>query len=120
MLDVQLPGIGGLEVLRILKENYPYTEAIVVSAIRELDAAIEAMRDGAYQYISQDFDAEEVKSLVAKASERQDLNRSIIRLNDAVEPWQKLLAAIVAFVTAAGGLYAWWRKRKEKPPPDES
>jgi DNA-binding NtrC family response regulator len=84
MLDVQLPGIGGLDVLRILKENYPYAEVIVISAVKELDAAIEAMRIGAFHYISKDVDGQGLRTLVAKASERQDLGRSIIRLNAEV------------------------------------
>jgi len=84
LLDVNLPGISGLEVLRILKENFPYIEVIVVSAIKELDAAIEAMRHGAYHYVSKDFDAEELRTLVANASERQDLSRSLVRLNAEV------------------------------------
>jgi DNA-binding NtrC family response regulator len=84
MLDVQLPGIGGLEVLRILKENYPYVEVVVISAIRDLDVAIEAMRHGAYHYIPKEFDAGSLRTLAAKASERQDLSRSIIRLNAEV------------------------------------
>ena len=75
LLDVHLPGISGIEVLKILKENYPYIEVIVVSALKELDAAIEAMRHGAYHYISKDFDADGLRTLVANASERQDLNR---------------------------------------------
>jgi two-component system, NtrC family, response regulator len=84
LLDVNLPGISGLEVLRILKENFPYIEVIVVSAIKELDAAIEAMRHGAYHYVSKDFDAEGLRTLVAKAGERQDLSRSLVRLNAEV------------------------------------
>jgi DNA-binding NtrC family response regulator len=84
MLDVNLPGVSGLEVLRILKENYPYVEVIVASAVKELDAAIEAMRHGAYHYISKDFDREGLRALVAKASERQDLKRSLVRLNAEV------------------------------------
>ncbi|HEX5106949.1 MAG TPA: sigma-54 dependent transcriptional regulator [Vicinamibacterales bacterium] len=84
LLDVNLPGISGLEVLRILKENFPYIEVIVVSAIKELDAAIEAMRHGAYHYVSKDFDAEALRTLVAKAGERQDLSRSLVRLNAEV------------------------------------
>jgi two-component system NtrC family response regulator len=84
LLDVNLPGISGLEVLRILKENFPYIEVIVVSAIKELDAAIEAMRHGAYHYVSKDFDADGLRTLAAKASERQDLSRSLVRLNAEV------------------------------------
>src|ERR671925_1004097 len=61
LLDVRLPGISGFEVLKITRENYPYIEIIIISVIRELDAAIEAMRYGAYHYISKDFDLEGVR-----------------------------------------------------------
>jgi len=84
LLDVRLPGISGFEVLRIAKENYPYVEVIVISVIKELEAAIEAMRYGAYHYISKDFDLEGVGALVANASERQDLSRSVMRLSAEV------------------------------------
>src|SRR5688572_11043888 len=83
-LDVRLPGINGFEVLKIVKENYPYVEVIVASVLKELDAAIEAMRHGAYHYISKDFDYEGLRALVANASERQDLSRSVLRLSAEV------------------------------------
>ena len=84
LLDVRLPGISGFEVLKIARENYPYVEVIVISVIKELDAAIEAMRLGAYHYISKDFDLEGVRTLVQNASERQDLNRHVMRLTAEV------------------------------------
>jgi len=80
MLDVRLPGVSGLEVLRIIKENYPFVEVVVISALQEVDIAIEAMRFGAYHYISKDFDRQGVRSLMTNASERQDLSRSVLRL----------------------------------------
>src|SRR5476649_2478505 len=84
MLDVRLPGISGFEVLKIVKENYPKVEVIVISVMKELDAAVEAMRHGAYHYISKDFDVEGVRTLVANASERQDLSRHVMRLSAEV------------------------------------
>ena len=84
LLDVRLPGISALEVLKITKENYPYVEVLVVSAINELDAAIEAMRHGAYHYVSKDLDIEGLRALVANASERQDLSRSVMQLRAEV------------------------------------
>lgn len=84
LLDVRLPGISGFEVLKITKENYPYVEVIVISVVKELDAAIEAMRYGAYHYISKDFDPEGVRTVVANASERQDLSRHVMRLRAEV------------------------------------
>jgi len=84
LLDVNLPGISGFDVLKIVKENYPYVEVVVISVVKELEAAIEAMRHGAYHYISKDFDLEGVRSLVANASERQDLSRSVMCLRAEV------------------------------------
>jgi len=88
LLDVRLPGISGFEVLKIVRENYSYIEVIVISVIKELDVAIEAMRYGAYHYISKDFDLESVRALVANASERQDLNRDVLRLSAEVAEQQ--------------------------------
>jgi DNA-binding NtrC family response regulator len=84
LLDVRLPGIGGFEVLKILRENYPFIEVIVISAIKELETAIEAMKHGAYHYVSKDFEYEAMRSLVNNASERQDLNRQVMTLSAEV------------------------------------
>jgi two-component system response regulator PilR (NtrC family) len=84
LLEVHLPGINGFEVLKIAKENYPYVEVIVVSNTKELDTAIEAMRHGAYHYISKDFDPGSIRTLFANAAERQDLNRDVTRLKEEV------------------------------------
>jgi two-component system, NtrC family, response regulator len=84
VLDAHLPGVSGFEVLKIAKENYPYVEVIVVSKIKELEIAIEAMRLGAYHYTSKDIDLETLRTLVANASERQDLSRDVVRLREEV------------------------------------
>jgi two-component system, NtrC family, response regulator AtoC len=84
LLDVQLPGISGFDVLKIARQNYPQVEVIVISVAKELDSAIEAMRLGAYHYISKDFELEGVKTLLANASERQDLSRHVMRLTAEV------------------------------------
>ena len=83
-LGLTLPGISGFEVLKITRENYPHVEVVVVAANRELEVAIEAMRLGAYHYIGKDFDPESIRVLLANASERQELNRSVIRLRAEV------------------------------------
>ena len=84
LLDVRLPGISGFEVLRILKENYPLIEVIIISAIKEVEAAVEAIKHGAYHYITKDFEYEAMRSLVSNASERQDLNRQVLMLSEYV------------------------------------
>ena len=84
LLDVRLPGISGFEVLRIVKENYSLVEVIMISAINEIETAVQAMKHGAYHYVTKDFDHDQLRSLVRNASERQDLNRQVLTLSAQV------------------------------------
>jgi two-component system, NtrC family, response regulator AtoC len=84
LLEVRLPGISGFDVLKIVKENYDHVEVIAASERREVDTAIEAMRHGAYHYISKDADLDGVSRIVAHARERQDLSRQVMRLSAEV------------------------------------
>jgi two-component system response regulator AtoC len=84
LLDVRLPGISGFEVLRIVKENYSLIEVLMISAITEVETAVQAMKHGAYHYITKDFDYDQLRSLVRNASERQDLNRQVLTLTAQV------------------------------------
>ena len=84
LLDVRLPGISGFDVLRIVKENYSLVECIMISAINEVETAVQAMKHGAYHYITKDFDYDHLRSLVRNASERQDLNRQVLTLSAQV------------------------------------
>src|SRR6476619_4244375 len=82
--DIRLPGISGFDVLRIVKENYSLVECIMISAINEVETAVQAMKHGAYHYITKDFDYDQLRSLVRNASERQDLNRPVMTLSAQV------------------------------------
>ncbi len=84
LLDVRLPGISGFDLLRIVRENYSLIECIVISAINEVETAVQAMKHGAYYYITKDFDHDALRSLVRNACERQDLNRQVIALTAQV------------------------------------
>ena len=78
LLDVRLPGINGLEMLTIVKENYSLVEVIMVSALSEVEVAVTAMKQGAYHYITKEFDYDGLRSLVRNALERQELSRQLI------------------------------------------
>ena len=81
LLDVTLPGISVIEVLKIFKENYPHIAVVVTSPGEELAVAIEAMRHGAFHYMAKNAGDDAVRTLVASACERQDQNRSFLRLS---------------------------------------
>ncbi len=82
LLDVHLPGIGGLELLRIMRENYPSVVCIVLAAVQELETAIETMRLGAYHYLAKDAQPETIRGVILNASQHQDLHRNLTRLNE--------------------------------------
>ncbi len=84
LLDVRMPGIGGFDVLKDVKENHGLIEVIMISAITEVETAVQAMKHGAYHYITKDFEYDALRSLVRNTSERQDLNRRVLSLNDQV------------------------------------
>ncbi len=85
LLDVRLPGISGFELLKIVKENFSLVEVIMISAINEIETAVQAMKHGAYHYMTKTFDYDTMRSLVAKAIERQELNRQVMTLSAQVE-----------------------------------
>jgi DNA-binding NtrC family response regulator len=84
LLDVRLPGIGGFEVLRIVKENYRLVEVVMISAINDIETAVQAMKLGAYHYVNKDFEYDQLRSLVRNASDRQNLNRQVLTLSAQV------------------------------------
>jgi len=80
LLDVRMPGINGLEVLRQIKDTQRLVEVIMISAINDVETAVRAMKLGAYHYITKDFDYDAVLSLVRNACERLDLSRKVMTL----------------------------------------
>lgn len=69
--DVRMGEKDGMEVLRTFKKTSPETSVIVITAFGSLDSAIEAIREGAYDYISKPFKLEEIKLTVRRALEQR-------------------------------------------------
>ena len=73
ILDLWMPKVGGLEVLREVKQISPRTEAIIMTASADRDSAIEALHLGAFDYIPKPFRLEQLQVTVRKALERYQL-----------------------------------------------
>lgn len=71
--DVRMPKISGMEVLRAIKEISPETIVLVMTAYSSTESVIEAMRGGAYDYVTKPFQVDEVKITIANALERKRL-----------------------------------------------
>lgn len=77
ILDLRLPGMGGLEILRKIEEDMPNLHVIMVTAHKDVDSAVEAMKRGAYDYIIKPFDLEEIKVLIEKCLENKELKEEV-------------------------------------------
>ena len=75
LLDLVLPDTEDLELLRDIKNIQPDAEVLVVTAFGSIEGAVEAMRQGAYNYLTKPFRAGELLATLAKALERSALQR---------------------------------------------
>jgi two-component system, NtrC family, response regulator AtoC len=71
--DLFLPGVSGIDILKKVKEESPYTNVILITGNASAETAVEAMKEGAYDYITKPFNFEKLKVLVAKAVEKSRL-----------------------------------------------
>lgn len=75
LLDIGMPGISGMEVLKQLRANWPDVSVIMATAVADAQTAVEAMKLGAYDYIGKPFNAEDVVLTVQRALEKRNLLR---------------------------------------------
>ena len=73
VLDLQLPGLGGMEVLQTIRREGLETTVIVITAWATAERAVEAMRSGAYDFISKPLDPAHLEVVINKALERERL-----------------------------------------------
>lgn len=85
LTDIKMPGMGGLEFLRRLKQKWPDIEVIVMTAYGSIDTAVEAMRDGAYDYLSKPIERDRLPVVVERALDRHALARENRQLKDRLE-----------------------------------
>ncbi len=80
LTDLRMRPVDGMEVLQRAKELYVDTEVIVITGYATVATAVEAMRKGAYYYISKPYQIEEVRFLVRQAIEKKALRREVADL----------------------------------------
>ena len=84
LLDVQLPGMGGLDVLRHVRETHPDVGVIVVSVVKDIPVAVEAIKLGALDYVTKDFSPGELSARVSKSLEHLRAARELAWLREEV------------------------------------
>lgn len=82
--DIRLPGAGGMEILKKSLRELPATPVIMITAFGSIDDAVEAMRHGAFDYITKPFDLDEIIKTAKKALDLQSVTQENIRLKHEI------------------------------------
>ena len=88
LLDLRLPGAGGLEALRRIKEQRPEAVVIVVTGYGTVQSAVQAMKNGAYDYVTKPFSVDELKLLLERVASHLKLKSENRMLREKVKSKQ--------------------------------
>ena len=85
LLDLKLPGMQGTEALETLRQASPPPDVVIMTAYASIRSAVEAMRNGAFDYITKPFDNDEMLLLVERVLEVRRLHQEVDALRTELE-----------------------------------
>ena len=94
--DLRMTGMSGIDVLKKTKELFPDTEVVVMTAYGTIEGAVDAIKSGAYDYLTKPFPPEELTLVAERALERKGLTQRVRRLERAVRgdhPFEGIVTA---------------------------
>src|SRR5205807_8925461 len=84
LADLMMPNVSGLDFLNEVKRMLPHTELAIMTAHGSIETAVQAMRSGAYDYITKPFRIEELKLLLQRMQEKVELVTENLFLRERV------------------------------------
>ena len=94
--DVRMRGVNGLDLCKRIVDNRPDLPVVVITAFGSMEVAIEAIRAGAYDFITKPFDLNTIRLTVGRAVRHRSLSRQVERLEQALRETQHLEAMLGA------------------------
>ena len=94
LLDIKMPGVDGLELQRKINEIDPSMTIIIITAYASVQTAVEALKDGAYDYIVKPFDPDQLAHVIRNALERKSLKAESRRMRTKIDEEVKGLSII--------------------------
>lgn len=91
LLDVEMPDMNGIDMLRELRRREHDATVVMITAYGTLERAVEAMKEGAYDFIPKPFEPDHIALIVAKALERETLKRGIEVLSEQMDDRHRMI-----------------------------
>jgi len=85
LTDVKMPGMDGLELQQQAKEVDPNITVIIMTAYASVDSAKEAIKEGAYDYVTKPLDPDDLQQIINRAAEHRQLVRENLQLRERIE-----------------------------------
>ena len=101
LLDVEMPDMNGIDMLRELRRREHDTTVIMITAYGTMERAVRAMKEGAYDFIQKPFEPDHISLIVAKALERETLKRGIEILSEEVDDRHYMVVGSSATINQA-------------------
>jgi DNA-binding NtrC family response regulator len=87
--DVKMPEMDGIELLRMIKTNHPQTPVILISGYGSIENAVEAMKEGAYDYITKPIVDSEIKIVIDRLMKQRQLQEENVKLKEQLSTTQR-------------------------------
>lgn len=100
-IDVQMPKIGGIDVLRFIKEKAPRTIVVMMTGAGSEEIAVKAMKMGADDYLNKPFSMTEVVELTTKLLESRHAGEENVKLRNKIRRSEKYLAHLTTIINEA-------------------
>jgi DNA-binding NtrC family response regulator len=84
LLDIKMPGMDGMELQQRLKEADPELSVIIMTGYATVETAVQALKQGAYDYVTKPIDPDELCHLVSNALEHRRAKKEIVRLRESL------------------------------------
>ncbi|OGS17146.1 MAG: hypothetical protein A2219_03375 [Elusimicrobia bacterium RIFOXYA2_FULL_50_26] len=104
LTDISMPGINGIEFLRIIKKEYPETVVVMLTANASMESAVKSLNEGAFAYLTKPLNLEEMRATMKNACEKYSLSRQnkelVSELQKAKEYLETIVQSLVYIVVA--------------------
>jgi two-component system nitrogen regulation response regulator GlnG len=85
VLDIKMPGLQGLELLKQVREEFPETLVVIMTAESTMENAVAAMKNGAYDYLTKPFDLDALDAIILKAQKAAEVCEQIDHLKSELQ-----------------------------------